>query len=591
MKLRFLIVSVALLSTAFARPEISRGKGLIPLSDKEKDYINGNWHKVEYVHPNKIGSARIQIDHGKRGATAPSFQAAQDETQEFKTPAAGRIAVPLPAYVNNSLLPSFPPIEDQGQEGSCLAWASTYYQASHEVGLANGKNNKSSKAGILSPKWTYNMVNGGQDQGSMITDAYAVLSQNGAALLTSFPYDGNYLAWDTKGSDWIAALSNRTSKPKFIPGLDGNTTAIKHALNNGHVLTFATFIDSWVMTTVGADLGTGTNFAGQQAASWMNGNSGGHMMTIVGYDDNLWIDVNGNGQMDEGEMGAFLIANSWGSEWGNAGFVWVSYDAFRATSQVPNGPSVGRVPLADGSNSCAILATAKAPHYAPSLIAEFQLSQTDRSQIKVVAGVSDDTKNYPSRYFLSGALMNQGGTFDFSGVTTGKPESATFCLDLTDLIPVGNRFYFLLSDRLAGSPTGLQSLTLVDLKNGNSFAAMGVPQQVDNSKVMFNFDYTVPPSAPAASQPLPGYLSSPVRQEIVRQEVLMTYTTQQPVDTVDFYIDDQLVGHEETTPYCVLVDSTQLTNRMHIFSAVATTGSQDPVKSVVRARVMNSHHN
>jgi C1A family cysteine protease len=586
MKLRFLIVSIALSLTVFG--QAPRGKGLIPLSDKEKDLINNNWNRVEYVHPNKVGSARIQIDHNKRGASAPSFTIAQDETQEFKTPVAARVAVALPSYVNNSLLPSFPPIGDQGQEGSCLAWASTYYQASHEVGLANGRNNKSSKAGILSPKWTYNMVNGGLDQGSMITDAYAVLSQNGAVSIASFPYDGNYLAWDTQGSDWVAALSNRTSKPKFLPGLDGDITSIKQALNNGHVLTFATFIDSWVMTSVGSNPNADPRFVGQLAASWMNGSNGGHMMTIVGYDDNVWIDVNGNGQMDPGELGAFLIANSWSSSWGNSGFVWVSYDAFRATSQVANGPSEGRVPLADGSNSYAILATAKAPNYSPSLIANFQLSQTDRNQIKVAAGASDSTKSSPSRYFMSGALINQGGAYDFAGSMTETAESASFCLDLTDLIPYGNRFYFLLSDNTAGSPTGLESLSLIDLNAGNTIAAMGVPQQVDNGKITLGIDYTVP-QAVAATAPASGsmYLSSPTRLHMVRKEVLMTFTTPTPVDSVDFYIDGTLVGHEESAPYCVLVDSTQLTNRMHTFSAVAMTGSGDPVTSAVRARVMN----
>ena len=73
-------------------------------------------------------------------------------------------AIALPRYVDNRLLPSFPPIGDQGQQGSCVAWATTYYQATHEVGLANGTNNKTGPAKILSPKWTYNMINSGQDQ-------------------------------------------------------------------------------------------------------------------------------------------------------------------------------------------------------------------------------------------------------------------------------------------------------------------------------------------------------------------------------------------------------------------------------------------
>ena len=42
---------------------------------------------------------------------------------------------------------------------------------------------------------------------------------------------------------------------------------------------------------------------------------GYHAMCVIGYDDNM------NG-------GAFQIMNSWGTDWGNNGFVWVKYDDF-----------------------------------------------------------------------------------------------------------------------------------------------------------------------------------------------------------------------------------------------------------------------
>jgi hypothetical protein len=42
---------------------------------------------------------------------------------------------------------------------------------------------------------------------------------------------------------------------------------------------------------------------------------GGHAMCIVGYDNNRY-------------GGAFEILNSWGSRWGNEGFIWMSYDDF-----------------------------------------------------------------------------------------------------------------------------------------------------------------------------------------------------------------------------------------------------------------------
>ncbi len=47
-----------------------------------------------------------------------------------------------------------------------------------------------------------------------------------------------------------------------------------------------------------------------------SGNVGGHAMVVVGYDDNKY-------------GGAFEILNSWGTAWGNSGYIWVSYDAFK----------------------------------------------------------------------------------------------------------------------------------------------------------------------------------------------------------------------------------------------------------------------
>lgn len=46
-----------------------------------------------------------------------------------------------------------------------------------------------------------------------------------------------------------------------------------------------------------------------------SGDYGGHAVTVIGYDDNKY-------------DGAFLIQNSWGYDYGDEGFVWVTYDDF-----------------------------------------------------------------------------------------------------------------------------------------------------------------------------------------------------------------------------------------------------------------------
>ena len=60
-----------------------------------------------------------------------------------------------------------------------------------------------------------------------------------------------------------------------------------------------------------------------------------HYVTIVGYDDDIAYDINGDGVVDpEKEKGAFKIANSFGEGWGNDGFMWIMYDALYPESLV-----------------------------------------------------------------------------------------------------------------------------------------------------------------------------------------------------------------------------------------------------------------
>lgn len=54
-------------------------------------------------------------------------------------------------------------------------------------------------------------------------------------------------------------------------------------------------------------------------------------MTVVGYDDNITVNING-----ETMTGAFKLANSWGTSSDNNGFVWVAYDALNSSTGLKN---------------------------------------------------------------------------------------------------------------------------------------------------------------------------------------------------------------------------------------------------------------
>ena len=586
-----------------------KGYGLKPVTEEHIQHIEENLHWVKHVKPNKLGAVRLHHHLKKKGHAPVEIEIAQNHSEEivvkkgrYSTIESASISStnPLPSSVNNTLLSSFPPIGDQRNLGSCVAWGSTYYQATHEIGLLNGTNNKTSSTNILSPKWTYNNLNGGYDQGLNPPDAFELLAQNGATTILNLPYDSNYLSWDLTPQDWISAMSYRTSPPQIVSGIGGTQPQdlylIKQLLANGHVLTFATFVESWVFTTVGSANSQANPYAGQQAISWMNGQLGGHYITIVGYDDNIWIDVNGNGHVDEGEKGAFLIANSWGADWGNQGLIWISYDAFKGTSAVVNGPSHGRVALGDAMNSYVISILPKATHYSPKLIAQFSLSQTARNQVKIGAGVSDTTFITPSTIFQSGAIVNQGGYHEFDGSKPVNPETATFALDLTDLLTASDavqRYYLLLTDSTAGFPTTLNTFSLIDQIHHNQVNYAEVPITFDNRPISPYIDYIVATGdVPQNTIQTTAAITSPLNNEVI--EGLVNFTVDARNDNgiakVDFYVDSVLQATETSAPFIFSLDTTHLTNVAHRFSVIAYDNSNNTAQASLQAVVNNASY-
>ncbi len=569
----------------------------VPTPEHIQD-IEENWPKVVGVKPNKLGAARLKKHLDSQGLCGVEHPIAESVEDEIITNKHDNVEkrlsalrdIPLPAYVDNSSLPSFPFIGNQGQEGSCVGWATTYYQATHEIGLMNGTNNKTSTVHVLSPKWTYNMINGGGDYGSYPQDACNLLAQNGAPSIDKLPYQaGYYLDWDLKTQDWIDALSNRTTPPQYVKGLGGNErqdlTYIKQLLANGHVLTFCTFAEGWVYTNVGRDPSpnAANRFVGQTAVSWVDSPRGGHCITIVGYDDDVWIDVNGNGVVDQGEKGAFLIANSWGTRWGSNGFFWASYDAFRSYSAVVNGPGWGRVAMGSGMNNLVITVTGKAHNYSPRLIAEFELDAAVRNQIGVSAGVSDANSTSPSKIFKSGALAYQGGAYAFDGSSGGYQESATFALDLSDLVDPstsGNyRFYLRVTDDQWGYPTTLRSYTLRDLVNNQSVAATYVPLTADNNTVVSYIDYNVTNQNVPDTTPPTVNITSPTEGTIVHGlvPVVVFATDNVAVGRVELYLDSntQPLDAAKSAPYTFSVDVKSLSNGWHLLTAIAYDTSEN----------------
>ena len=248
----------------------------------------------------------------------------------------------LPSSVDISQSPYFPDqIGNQESVGSCTSWATTYYQFTYEV---NRLNNVpwTGNSTTASPRWTYSLNCNGANIATSIPGNYFALRNQGAVNFEDFPdADGEdfYRIWYDDVEVMTDALSTRITNVDSFDVTDiGNTpvsspsssalTDIKNALANGKPLLMATQsingLSNWNIITQ-----NGVKYAFRCTQA-----SNGHAMLIVGYDDNITLDINENGSIESGERGAFKVVNSWGDSWGNSGFIWLMYDAMNPVTSV-----------------------------------------------------------------------------------------------------------------------------------------------------------------------------------------------------------------------------------------------------------------
>ncbi|MEM3341697.1 MAG: Ser-Thr-rich GPI-anchored membrane family protein, partial [Thermoplasmata archaeon] len=143
-----------------------------------------------------------------------------------------------------------------------------------------------------------------------------------------------------------------------------------------------------------------------------------HAQTIVGYDDSI---------SDDGDTGAFRVANSYGPEWGDSGYYWMTYECIKEIGSM-----------------LALTYIKDIPRYNPQMLAvwHFNTAPARRAPIRVGTGtytapVAEKTFNY---------------SYDTTGPLHRFPQF--MCMDITELKPsyiAGNWDFFLQLYMTAGS--------------------------------------------------------------------------------------------------------------------------------------------
>ena len=352
----------------------------------------------------------------------------------------------LPSKVDNSQSKYFPPIKSQGRVGSCVAWAETYYQFSY---TQNKKLNRTATyENSFSPLWTYNFTNFSDDIGSYDSATYSVLRNIGAPTIKNSPNITDPAKWTVTKEAFDEAQKYKLSSYSYISTGDGETPitnskssnldTVKTALINGEVLTFSTHASygfTYGIIQKNSQVPENTKYAGQYIVPYLVSTRGGHRMTIVGYDDDIWYDINEDGKVQEGEKGAFKVANSWGDDWMNNGYIWISYDSINRTSSVKNSTVLSNRVRANCINDIASISV-KPVSDCSNINLEYTLSSKSRNdiEIKITAKNKNSGVTYSSYAEPFETYSNYYVNNDYSFDGTKTEAKGTFTYDLNSIV-------------------------------------------------------------------------------------------------------------------------------------------------------------
>jgi Papain family cysteine protease len=227
-----------------------------------------------------------------------------------------------------------PPIEDQEQTGTCVAFASAYYMRTILEAIKLGITNKDSIAALsFSPSFMYNAVKDSTDEncidGISGEAALKYLKQYGVAkkseqdLLQCENNKNLKLTENSKILDYVRLFSLINDEDKIYSvkkALSENTPVL---LSLELTVTFEKLSFFWV---IWHKILKFFDLEDKEFGVWKPSDSdlsGGHSVCLVGYDD----DKLGKNK------GAFKIVNSYGDNWGDNGYFWITYDDFNKYSK------------------------------------------------------------------------------------------------------------------------------------------------------------------------------------------------------------------------------------------------------------------
>ena len=496
-----LVVPTLLLLAVVASLSYAREKpftGCRRATPEELAWEDAHFTHLSAVRPNALGLKRINSVRRARGDRPLTMG-----DSVFGSPS----ALTLPSQVDNSQLKYFPPIGLQNG-GCCGAFAPTYYTMTHMTAMARdwdvsiGDTNR-----IFSTKFTFSLNNKGVDDGAHIGSVMWTALKHGCPTLSRWPYvDGEgpqerYQSWPMDPAVWEDALPYRMAEVGAVSNVhhQAGLDQVRQLLNNGYVANVAIWIFSTVVTNAKDNVSTTNDdaFVNQTVVVGLRAPGqfeDGHALTIVGYNDTVWTDVNDNGVIDADELGVFLVANSWG---GTSLWTPVSYWAVKHVYDM-------------FWDNRAYWMTAR-EDYNPRLIAKCTVNQLHREAVGLTVGSGETTDSAPAdeqtvEYWTLQSYAGEERAYD-GEFQPATPQDFTYVLDCTDVAPSGNekkRFFIEVTDEEDYHFTTIKDCRLVDLTAGErevAHSSLPVVCDRDSGPRLFGINYGINTTRPIVQIP------------------------------------------------------------------------------------------